>query len=143
MNTRGKVQKRTVGDIVRISLGDGSLTYARVLDDALFAFYNCRVAKELPIERIIASAILFIIPVMDNAVKQGRWVVVGHAPLDNSLQNPPPRFIQDTLREDRFSIYEKGKIRPATKEECRGLECEAVWEATHAEDRLRDHFAGR
>jgi len=33
--------------------------------------------------------------------------------------------------------------RPASREECAGLEAAAVWEPEHVEDRLRDHFAGR
>jgi Immunity protein 26 len=143
VNRKRKSQKRVVGDIVRIALGDGFHIYARVLEEALFAFYDCRVPDELPIAQIIASPILFFVPVTRNAVELGRWVVVGNAPLDSVLSNPPTRFIQDIQRKNSFSIYDKGQIRPATKEECIGLECEAVWGDTHVEDRLRDHYAGR
>jgi hypothetical protein len=137
-------QKRVVGDIVRIDLGDGFHTYARVLAEALFAFYDGRVTDELAIDRIIALPILFQIPVMDHAVKRGRWVVIGNEPLGDTLLDPPLFFMQDILHKDRFSIYERGgKIRPATKEECVGLERAAVWEPTHVEDRLRDHYAQR
>ena len=83
-------------------------TLMRVLEEALFAFYNARVSKELPADRIIALPVLFQVGVMDHAVKRGRWVIVGHVPLDSSLLNPPPRFIQDAIRKDQFSIYEKG-----------------------------------
>jgi hypothetical protein len=139
-----KNQKRVVGDIVRIDLGDGFNSYARVLPEALFAFYDARVTEDLAIDRILTLPILFQVPVMDHAVKRGRWVIVGNAPLNNSLLNPPLRFMQDILNKNRFRIYEKGgKIRPATKEECIGLERAAVWEPTHIEDRLRDHYAGR
>lgn len=145
METKTKTQKRVVGDVVRINLGDGFHSYARVLEEGLFAFYGCRVSEEeLSIDRIIASPILFYAAVMDYAVKKGRWPVVGHAPLGDVLLNPPPRFMQDALRKDRFRIYEKGgKIRPATKEECIGLERTAAWDPDHIEDRLRDHYAGR
>jgi hypothetical protein len=138
-----KAQKRVVGDIVRVDLSDGFRSYARVLNEALFAFYDNRLGEELPLNRIIALPILFQVPVMDHAVKRGRWVIVGNAPLDDRLLNPPPRFMQDAIRKDRFRIYVNGQIRPATKEECVGLEREAVWDPTHAEDRLRDHYAGR
>ena len=143
MTGKPKKQKRVVGDIVRIDLGDGFHAYARVLDGALFAFYDCRVKEELPIDRIVRCPILFQISVMNYAIKQGRWKVIGHVTLEDSLKNPPPRFIQDPLRPESFSIYEKGKIRPATKEEAIGLECAAVWDPEHVEDRLRDHYAGR
>lgn len=137
-------QERIVGDVVRINLGDGFHSYARVLPEALFAFYDSRSKQDVPIDKIITSPVLFQVPVMDHAVKRGRWIVVGNAPLDQVLLNPPPRFIQDPLRKDHFSIYEKGgKIRPATREECVGLERAAVWEPMHIEDRLRDHYAGR
>ena len=70
-------------------------------------------------------------------------MVVGNGPLENELRTPPPRFIQDALRPDQFRIYENGKIRSATKEECLGLEREAVWDPEHVEERIRDHYAGR
>jgi hypothetical protein len=137
-------QKRVVGDVVRIDLGDGFHSYARVMGEALFAFYGGRVTNELPIDRIIGLPIIFQIPVMDPAITSGRWVVIGNAPLDDTLLNPPFFFIQDILNKDRFKIYESGgKIRAATKEECVGLERAAVWEPAHVEDRLRDHFANR
>ena len=139
-----KRQKRVVGDIVRIDLGDGFHTYARVLEEGLFAFYDGRVNGELPVDRIVDLPILFQVGVMDYAVKSGRWAIIGNVPLDESLLNPPPQFMQDILRKDQFRIYEKGgKIRSATKDECVGLERVAGWEPTHVEDRLRDHYAGR
>lgn len=136
-------QKRTPGDIVRIDLGDKTHAYGRVLEDALFALYDGCFKDELPLSDICALKVLFQVPVMDKAVKLGRWTIVGHAPLDALLLNPLPQYIQDPIRKDRFSIYHKGQIRPATREEVVGLERAAVWDPTHVEDRLRDHFAGR
>jgi hypothetical protein len=143
MTGKMKRQSEAIGDVVRIDLGDGFHTYARKLEEGIFAFYDCRVKEELPIDQIISCPILFQVPVMAYAVKRGRWEVIGRAPLDDVLKNPSPRFMQDALRPQVFSIYEKGKIRPATKEECVGLEREAVWDPEHVEDRLRDHYAGR
>jgi hypothetical protein len=143
MKTRTKAQERVVGDVVKIDLGDGTSTYARVLEEALFAFYDSRVPDDIPIDRVVTLPILFQVPVMDHAIKRGRWVSIGNIPLDFSLLNPPPRFMQDALRKDVFHLYEKGQKRPASKEECIGLEREAVWEPAHVEDRLRDHYAGR
>jgi len=143
MAKKTNAQKRVFGDIVRIDLGDGFHTYGRVLEDASFAFYDGRVSEEMPVDQIIALPILFLVAVMNYAVTSGRWAIVGTAPLDDSLLNPPPRFIQDALRKDLFRIYDKGQIRPATKEECIGLEPAAVWDPEHVEDRLRDHYAER
>jgi hypothetical protein len=79
---------------------------------------------------------------MDYAVKSGRWPIVGHIPLEDRLV-PPPKFIQDPLNKNSFSIYENGQIRKATREQCAGLERAAVWEPEQMEDRLRDHYTGR
>jgi hypothetical protein len=142
MKTNNK-QRRVVGDVVKIDLGEGAHSYARVLPDATFAFYDSRSKTELPLAEIVTLPVLFQIAVMDHAVKGGRWPVVGHSPLENDLANVRPRFIQDRLQPDKFSIYDGGEIRPASREECNGLESAAVWEPSHVEDRLRDHYAGR
>jgi len=135
--------KRRLGDIVRIDLGDGFHAYARVLEEAIFAFYSIRSKEEVAAEEVIRERVVFQVPVMRHAVTRGRWKVIGNIPLEENLKSPRPRFMQDILSPENFSIYEKGAIRPATREECVGLEMEAIWEPTHVEDRLRDHFAGR
>ena len=71
---------------------------------------------------------------MNHAVTRGRWKVVGNAQLNEALKNPPPRFMQDALNPSSFSIYEKDVTSPASKDECIGLEREAVWDPAHIED---------
>ena len=46
---------------------------------------------------------------------------------------------------ENFEIYNPntGEIKKATKKECEGLECTAVWTANHLESRIEDHFAGK
>ncbi|MGA3210294.1 MAG: immunity 26/phosphotriesterase HocA family protein [Terriglobales bacterium] len=137
-----KSKKRTVGDIVKIPLGNGTHIYARVLPDATFAFYDSHVSEELALQTVLERPVLFFVAVMDRAIMKGRWPIVGHISLDEKLQ-PPPKFIQDPINKDVFRIYENGQIRSATRQECVGLERAAVWEPEHVEDRLRDHYAGR
>lgn len=138
-----KRPRRNPGDVLRIDLGDGTHSYARTLTGACFAFYDCRSDHEVPLDQILRSPILFCVTAHHTAVETGRWPIVGTAPLEPTLSRPPPRFIQDELRPDQFSIYEDGKIRPATKAECVGLEYAAVWAPEHVEERLQDHYAGR
>ena len=138
----GKIEKRTIGDIVKIPLGDGTHAYARVLPDASLAFHDSRGTEELAVEDVVRKPILFFAAVMDHAIKKGRWPIAGHVTLNDNLQ-APPRFIQNAFDKSRFEIYENGRIRPATRHECVGLERMAVWEPEHVEDRLRDHYAGR
>jgi hypothetical protein len=138
-----KRQRRREGDVVKISLGEGLHSYARVLPHAVLAFYDCFTHEELPLDRILSCPVLFKVPVMDSAVKSGRWPVVGSAPLEPELLKPPAYFMQDALHPDRFSISVDGVERPATREEAHGLERLAGWSAEHIEDRLRDAHAGR
>jgi len=107
-------KKRNVGDVVEIPLGDGTHTYAHALKEASFAVYDCRVTHELAVEQIAGRPVLFFVAVMDHAVKKGRWDIVGNSPLNDRLSRPP-RFIQDPLNKNRFSIYEDGEIKPSTR----------------------------
>ena len=66
-----KRQRRRVGDVLRIDLGAGFHTYARVLPEASFAFYDCRVGRDASLPEILASQILFQIAVMNHAVTTG------------------------------------------------------------------------
>lgn len=138
---KGKLAKRTVGDIVKIPLGDGTHAYARVLSEASFAFYDSRGTEDLPTDRVIDLPVLFIVAVMNHAIKKKRWPIVGHVSLDCRLRQPP-RFIQDPFDKNSFSIYENGQIRRATRQQCIGLEREAVWEPENVESRIRDYYAG-
>ncbi len=68
--------------------------------------------------------------------------MIGHEPLTSAMLILPPKFIQDPFDKKIFSLYENGVIRPATREQCLGLERASVWEPEHVEDRLRAHYAG-
>jgi hypothetical protein len=137
-----KRQRRRAGDVVRIDLGAGFHTYARVLLDASFAFYDCRLVGEASLPEILASQILFRIAVMNHAVKSGRWPVIGHEPLQGETLILPPKFMQNPIDKTIFSNYENGVIPAAPREQGRGLERTSVWEPEHVEDRLRAHYAG-
>jgi Immunity protein 26 len=142
---RAKSKRIVAGDVIKIPLGDGdgTHTYARVFPGASYGFYDWLATEELPIEQVIRLPILFFAAVMDSAVNEGRWPIVGHVPLDDRIV-PPPKFIQDPLNSNSFSIYlNSGEIIQATREECLGLERSAVWYPEHMEDRLRDQYAGR
>jgi len=143
MNQEMTRQKRIIGDILRVELGDGSHTYARVLGEASYAFYDARTRSEIETSEIVKQPILFIVAVMRYAVTKGHWKRVGNVPLEPALLTLPLKFIQDALDPTQFRIYDNGHIRPATRKECEGLEREAAWDPEHVEERLRDHFAGR
>jgi hypothetical protein len=141
--TTTKRQKRVVGDVIEIPIADGFYAYAITLSEATYGFYDLRVKKRPSLALITSCTILFRVAVMDSAVTKGRWVVVGHSKLSPEQEVLPPKFIQDPIKKDQFSIYENGKIRPASRDECFGLSRASVWSPEHVEERLNDHFAGR
>jgi hypothetical protein len=137
-----KRQKTKVGAFVKIPLGDGTHSYGRILTTPLFAFYDVKTNQDLAVADIQSKPILFKVWIMRRAVASGRWEIIGFAPLEDELREEPRSFKQDTIN-GKITIYHHGKETAATREECEGLECAAVWDAEHVEDRLRDHYLGK
>jgi hypothetical protein len=113
------------------------------------AFYDFCTRREMITDEIIRKPIAFKVNVMHDAIKSGRWPIVGNKPLEAEMMTPVHFSKQDVIDKNRISIYwqvERGPDVvevPATFEECIGLEPGVVWYADHLEDRLRDHFAKR
>ncbi len=131
----------SLGDVIEIPLDEGT-GYARILPDPLMAFYDVRATAPLDCAAVVAHPIAFKIWVMHSAISSGRWRIVGNLPLGPELDVAPWFFKQDALSK-KLSLYRDGAGRPATLEECQGLERAAVWSAEHVESRLSDHLAGR
>jgi len=133
------------GAVLRVDLDEGWHTYARILDPVpMVAFYDCRVSAPMDDLRAIAGRpVLFVLAVSGQAHK-GHWPKVGDVPPDASPVPIPAQFMQD-IATGQCQIVDKDvfNARPATPEECLGLERVAVWDPTHVEERLRDHYAGR
>jgi hypothetical protein len=138
-----KRQRIKPGDILQVSIDRVSHTYARILNDASVAFYDCKTSEEFrSIEKIISAPVLFIITVDRGALISGEWPKVGSMPLEDRLKINPPKYIKTIGYKDRFEIYDNGKIRSATKEECVGLELMASWGREHIEERLQCYYSG-
>lgn len=100
-----KAQRRTIGSVVRIALGDGTHCYAQVLPEADFAFFDVRAETDPKVDQIVSQPVLFRVAVMNYAVTSGRWKKIGKASLAAELQAPIPKFIQDALDPSKFEIY--------------------------------------
>jgi hypothetical protein len=146
--TKKKIRRRE-GQVVKIDLG-ATKSFARVLEEPLFAFYDREydLENEPHIDDICSLPIAFKIWVMNYAITRGLWEVIGCKPLEVELNVPPKFFKQDAIS-GKLSIYQPthslapSSERPATFDEVKGLESAAVWDPQHVEDRLRDHFAHR
>ncbi|NHQ86170.1 hypothetical protein HA050_08575 [Iodobacter sp. HSC-16F04] len=126
-----------------IPLEDGTTVHAIALPEADFAFFDTRAEQLENIKKIFECPILFRVAVHKSAWSQGRWLKVGKVEVPAQLMEPVATFIQDPIKPENFQIYLSGNFRPATKTECVGLSRCAVWEPSHVEDRLRDHYQGR
>jgi hypothetical protein len=139
-----KKQRLQIGAVVEIDLGDGYFSYGEVVSKVELIFFEIRGTSDLrpSVTQITASPILFRICVMNYAVKSGRWKILELVEMAEELNKPQPYYMQDAFTGD-FSIYLDGNITAASRGQCVTLECAAVWDPEHVEDRLRDHFAGR
>jgi len=133
---------RRPGNFVAIPLSDGTVSFGRELREGVVGFYDLRSDSIPELDEIEKAPTLFKVSVMDRAIRSGRWRVIGNKSLRHGLEKPTTFFMQDATSGE-FSIYREGAIRPATEDQCRGLERAAVWDPEHVEDRSRDHYAGR
>ncbi len=133
--------KYRIGDIIKITLEDGSLCFGRILEEPLIAFYEVKTDVLLPIDEIIRSPVLFKLWVMNYAITSGRWEIIGNREIDNNLKEPVSFFKQDPISNE-ICLYLNSEEIPTTREQCKGLDRAAVWNPEHVEDRLRDHYSG-
>ncbi|WP_286189982.1 Imm26 family immunity protein [Labrenzia sp. R4_2] len=123
-------------------MSDGQFSYGRVLAEPLNAFYDFVSESEADAETVLSQPVKYTLLVMNNAVTSGRWRVISQADLDADLQKPV-RFFKQHLISGELSININGESFPATVQDCIGLECNAVWDAEHVEDRILDEIKGR
>ena len=142
--SRKKRIRRKLGDVIAVPLRDGLFGYGRVLREPLIAFYNLQSSEPLPLEKIVLAPVAFVLFVMNSAIIDGDWSVLGNIPLSADLLQEPLFFKKDSIT-GALSTYRDstGEETPATREQCKGLECAAVWEPNHIADRLSDYFSGR
>lgn len=105
-------------------------------------FFDIRADAPLQLESLRDRQILFKIWVMKSAIGKNGWKIVGQLPLSDEMRISPWFFKQDGISK-KITRYRHPEEVPATKEECEGLECAAVWSTVHVESRLVDHFEGR
>lgn len=139
-----KKQKEIPGGIVKIKFDDKLHTYGRILKYGDIAFYDFPTEDDTnDLELIVKSSIIFKGIVNVGGVQYGRWPIVGILPLEEELQNTK-YYLEEIGRPDMCKTIENGEIRyRVPKDECIGLEVGLVWSPEGAEERLRDHYAGR
>ena len=79
---------------------------------------------------------MFTVGIYKDVLASGKWPVVGHADPNNPEDDWPPAYCVRDKITGRTSLYQKGVMRPASEEECKGLETAAVWDAHHIVERI-------
>jgi len=144
VNNTIKRQRIIEGSILEINIENQYFVYAQILKKGLgYAFFDFKSFEKLIDISILNKAkVIFIVMVYNDVITKGIWVKIGKLDIRDELKELPMQFIQDSQNPSNFEIYNPntGEISKATKEQCLGLECTAVWEANHVEDRIRDYF---
>jgi Immunity protein 26 len=135
-------QRRTVGNVLAIPLGDGTHVFALTLPEADFAFFDSRSSEPDPPADLLSRPVLFRVAVHQSAWAAGRWPRVAKVLVPPHLLRSQAKFIQDALHPEKFEIYLAGAVRSASRSECHGLERAAVWDPEHVEERIFSHYAG-
>lgn len=147
MKTKTKRIRYKEGDILLIDLEDKTYAFGRILKEPKICFYDLLLKEGQacpPASEIIKHKVLFKLAVMRYAVTQGRWKVVENVGPDSFLnQWKQDQYTYDDVSEKLYIWKADASRVPATWDECKDLECAAVWEPEHVEERLRDHFAER
>ena len=133
------------GGVFKIPLDDGMYGYGIMLESPVCGFFDFKTSEDISdLSCLMQYEIMFKICVMKHAITQGRWLKVGKFPLMDSSTYEIPYFVNvDHMSGKIYRHHISGKEEISTKEACLGLECAAVWEPEHVEERLNDHFAGR
>jgi hypothetical protein len=123
------------GDVFQIELPGGKFAYGRMYKDATAGIYS-RVS-EAPNQPPLGSRdFAFFVGIYEHILKKRIWKVIAQDLFGvDEDQWPPPNSIIDPITGE-CEIYHRGKIRPATRADCEGLEPAAVWDAPHVVDRI-------
>jgi hypothetical protein len=142
-----KRQRITEESILEINIQNQYFVYAQILKKSLgYAFFDYKTKNKITDFEVLRHAnVLFILKVYNDIVNHGKWIKVGKLSIRKDLLELPMEFIQDIQNPNNFELYNpnNGEITPATKEQCIGLECCAVWEAEHVESRIADYYKGK
>ena len=129
-----KRKKIKLGDIFSIPLPNGMYAFGRLYKEYTLAIYKekSKYNNKIPENKKYD----FFVGVYSDILTNGKWTVIGNIPFahdDDAWR--PPTYVKDILN-GKYSIYERGIIRSATKHECNGLELTATWDEHHLIERL-------
>ena len=138
-------QRRVVGAVMEINIDDEYYVYAQSYPHSQEVVFDYRSSEPLEDLSVLLSAKqLFRVAVYRRVIGSGYWKKVGKLPLREDLLPIQMEYVYHKYDDIQFEIYNPatGKMTPATKEECRGLEPAAVWDYMHVKQRIKDYYNG-
>ena len=124
-----------LGKVVEISHSDNSFSYGLVLESPLVAFSNRTFKSRQTQFSDLFNDSIFIVWVMKYALGKKGWLKVGKLKTHRLFGRSHAFYKFDSINKS-FSIYCNGVETPAKLEDCINLECAAVWDKSHVEDRI-------
>lgn len=144
------IKKTKPGDLIRVPISDELHTYARILVDGSYAFYDCPSRKErVDYEEILKSDILFTAHVNIHAVKSGKWKVVVNIPLEPALSKFYPNYFMpaptNPVNIGFYKVYKDEIENAIAKDWIRTgkIQKGGINGREHIEPRLRDYYEGK
>ena len=132
----GMKKRVQVGDVLAIPLDDGRFAFCRVLKDASIGVYDYVVATPETLPPLDMSY-AFVVGVYTDVLTSGEWPRVLRKPIPNEESAWPPPYVVRDVISGKVSIYHQGVMRPASSEECQGLEPAAIWDKEHILERIK------
>ncbi|AEA96793.1 Imm26 family immunity protein [Alteromonas mediterranea] len=124
-----------LGKVVEIRLPDNSFSYGLVLESPLVAFSNRTFKSRQTQFSDLFNDSIFIVWVMKYALGKKGWPKVGKLNSHKLFGRSHTFYKFDSINKS-FSTYCNGIETPANLEDCVKLECAAVWDSLHVEDRI-------
>ena len=118
MAKRRKVNKVEMGAVFAIKLDEKRFVYGQVVTDGILkAYIIFDYCSEIhpPIDEIIERQIMFFTHVVDIALEEGTWILLGKTMITHNLKFP--FYIVDTPKDYMVTEHDGTIIRRATKEE--------------------------
>jgi len=129
-----------LGDVAAIPLRDGRFGYGRQFHDAALGILDITSLQILPISSLLGRTTAFFVSYCEPT-DHPEWIYVGKWDFTNEEDAwGPARYVQDAINPDIFRIYERGKMRPATKEETQGLSRAVLLFPEHVRELIEAQF---
>jgi hypothetical protein len=129
-----------LGDLAAIPLSNGAFGYGRQYRDAALGILDITSDTILPVEALVSHRVAFFVSYCEP-IDNPEWIYLGKWKFtDEDSAWGPAQFIQDIIDPATYRIYERGKMRAASRTETNGLSKHVLLFPEHVRERIEAHF---